>query len=261
VLARLPFTIILRFCTVCRQWNNLLSSIRFFQHCTQVPQAHPWFYITFGNNNYEAMYDPLMKGWYCSTAKLPKLPIRGLPVSSVGGLVCLQDTFLNMYICNPLTQSFKILPKSNKNWLHSGMTMNGSGGYRVLQFGGREYEIYDSVTKCRSHVRKIPATVTCHCVSNSISIGTTLYIRRVYPDGIISCDTWTGVWTNHLFPNPLNIYENEVTLAESNGRINVCGSAKEEWCYMCMHMWASGNKFVIERGWSNIVLRVLQEAS
>jgi hypothetical protein len=195
VLARLPFTIILRFRTVCRQWNNLLSSISFFQHCTQVPQAHehPWFYITFGNNNYEAMYDPLMKRWYCSIAKLPKLPICGLPVSSVGGLVCLQDTFLNMYICNPLTRSFKILPKSNKNWLHSGMTMNESGGYRVLQFGGREYEIYDSVTKCWSHVRKIPATVTCHCVSNSISIDTTLYIRRVYPDGIVSCDTSTGV--------------------------------------------------------------------
>jgi len=85
VFARLPFAIILCFRTVC-QWNNLLIS--FFQHCTKVPQANPWFYITFGNNNYKAIYDPLMKKivlFYCKTAN------PGLPVSYVFYLTIMID--------------------------------------------------------------------------------------------------------------------------------------------------------------------------
>jgi hypothetical protein len=44
VLARLPIATIICFRSVCQQWNNLITSQSFSQHCVQVSQANPWFY-------------------------------------------------------------------------------------------------------------------------------------------------------------------------------------------------------------------------
>ncbi|MCH99835.1 F-box only protein 6-like, partial [Trifolium medium] len=84
VLARLPLAAIFCFRIVCRQWNNLLGSQSFSQHCTQVSEANPWFYATFGNNNYGAIYDPSIKRWYCPIVTLENPVIQ---VSSAWGLV------------------------------------------------------------------------------------------------------------------------------------------------------------------------------
>jgi len=160
-----------------------------------------------------------------------------LPVSSIGGLVCFYDTsYHDLCVCNPLTRSFKILPTGSiASWVFSGMTMNGSAGYRVLRLGiDGEYEIYDSVTKYWS-LGQIHAGIMIPQLfpSKPVAIGTTLHIWHMYPEGILSCDTSTGIWTQHLFPAPLNT--SYITLVESDGQIMYVGLVTEnDATYVCI---------------------------
>lgn len=125
VLARLPMAKIICFRTVCQQWNNLITSQSFSQQCSKVSQVNPWFCISHGHYNYKTIYDPCMKRWYNpklfdnKPGQYPRL------VCSAGGLVCFEDDgYLSsifsfaedlyrrtiLYVCNPITQSFKKLP-------------------------------------------------------------------------------------------------------------------------------------------------------
>jgi len=234
VLARLPIAKIICFRTVCRQWNNLITSQRFSRHCAQFSQVNPWFYITYGyEDNYKTMYDPFMKRWYNPTT----FETPAFPVSSAGGLVCFVDSRghnPNLYVSNPITQSFKKLPiGSIKSWRLLGMTMNRSAGYRVLKLGYREYEIYESVTKCWSYLGNVP-NCTNFAISNHVSIDNTLYFKHANPEKIISCDTSTGVWTQHLIQAPL--HSSDLTLAESDGRIMLVGLVRENYS-KCVCIW------------------------
>ncbi|KAK2453563.1 F-box only protein [Trifolium repens] len=236
VLARLPIATVIRFRTVCHQWNNLITSQSFSQYCAQVSQANPLFYTTFSdknykatlqNNSYKAMYDPFMKRWYYPNTS----EILASPVSSAGGLVCFfDDSRQNLCICNPLTQSFKKLPAGSiKRGGHLGMTMNGDGGYRVLRFiRNREYEIYGSVTNNWGHPEKLPEFINKpdFVISNPVSIDHTLYFMHIGPEGIVSCNTSTGVWTQHLIQSPL--HSSYLDLAESDGRIMFAGMLREK---------------------------------
>ncbi|KAK2399667.1 Galactose oxidase/kelch repeat superfamily protein [Trifolium repens] len=105
VLVRLPIVIIIRFRTVCQQWNNLITSQSFSQYRAQVSQANPWFYTTFRDNNYlqrniyKALYDPFLKRWYyLNTFEFPALPVSSAPVFSAGGLVCFFEHY-GRYLC------------------------------------------------------------------------------------------------------------------------------------------------------------------
>ena len=244
VLARLPIASIICFRTVCRKWNNLIVSQRFSQLSAQVSQVYPWFYTTFGDNNYEveAMYDPFMKRWYYpNTFEMKAFPVssaRGFPVSSARGLVCFADNHYynpNLYVCNPMTQSYRKLPAGSiKRWCCSGMRMNGNTGYMVLKLGyAREYEIYDSVTKCWSHLGKIPECIKWpgFIIFNHVSIDNTLYFKHEEPEGILSYDTSTGVWTQHLIQALFDL-----TLAEVDGRIMLVGLVTENYD-TCLCIW------------------------
>jgi hypothetical protein len=117
------------------------------------------------------------------------------------------------------------------------MTMNGSAGYNILKLGlDRTFEIYDSITKCWSHLRKIPECIKeqSFTISNNVSIDNTLYFKHVYSKRIISCDTSTGVWTQHLIQVPLNT--SDLTLVESDGRIMLVGLVRENYGE-CVCIW------------------------
>ena len=235
VLARLPIAIIFRFRIVCRQWNNLLTTQRFYQHFDQVSQENPWFCTTYGNNKYGAIYDPFMKRWHCSTVT-EEVPV--LPVSSAGGLVCFCDkSYQDLYVCNPLNQSFKKLPTGSiKICFHLGMSTNGSAGYKVLRLGcNRDYEIYDSIIKFWGHLGQIPASIELLGFSNfnPIAIGNTLYFMNTVHEGIVSCDTSTGVWAHHLIPAPL--LSSDLKLVQCDAWIMLVGMVKEnDVAYVCI---------------------------
>ncbi|XP_029129667.1 F-box only protein 6 isoform X2 [Cajanus cajan] len=248
VIARLPFATFFRFRSVCQRWNSLLTSQSFSQHCAQVPRANPWFYISHEHANSGSMYDPSMKKWYHPTiSTLPaKLMVLLLPVASAGGLVCFLDIYhQNLYVCNPLTQSLKELPtQSVRLWSRAavGMTVNGNStgtGYKILLVGcDAEYQIYDSVTKSWSHPGNMPADIklplSLYFRSQAISIDSTLYFMHSDPEGIVSYDMATGVWTQYIIPAPSDLTDR--TLAECDGRILLVGLLTKN-AATCICIW------------------------
>jgi hypothetical protein len=136
---------------------------------------------TFQKNNTKATYDPFTKRWYYSNT----FEIPPLTVSSAGGLVCSFDYInQNLYVCNPLTKSVQKLPTGSiMNQRHSGMTMNKSGGYRVLRYSHREYEIYDSVTENWGHLGSIPEYIvhSDDYICNPVSVDDIVYFKHIGP--------------------------------------------------------------------------------
>ncbi|RDY05504.1 F-box only protein 6 [Mucuna pruriens] len=247
VIARLPIAIFFRFRSVCQRWNSLLNSQSFFQHCSQVPQANPWFYtVSHEHANSGAMYDPSMKKWYYPTISTLPTELMVSPVASAGGLVCFLDIYRqNFYVCNPLTQSLKELPaRSFKVGSRAavGMTVNGNStgpGYKILLVDcNGEYEIYDSVTKSWSHPGNMSADIklplSLSFRSHAISIDSTLYFMHSDPEGIVSYDMATGIWTQYIIPAPSHLTDH--TLAECDGRILLVGLLTKN-AATCICIW------------------------
>lgn len=247
VIARLPVATFFRFRSVCRKWNGLLTSPSFVEQCAQVSPSQPWFYtITHENVNTGAIYDPSAKKWRHPT--IPTLPPKVilLPVASSGGLVCFLDLgHRYFYICNPLTQVWKELPpRSVKVWsrVAVGMIHYGNSttqGYRILWFGrDGEYEIYDSLKNSWARPGNSPSGIklplSLNFRSNTVSIDSTIYFMRSDPEGIVSYDMVSGVWKQHLIPNPPNSTDHN--LAECGGRIFLVGLLTKN-AATCVCIW------------------------
>jgi hypothetical protein len=101
--------------------------------------------------------------------------------------------------------------------------MNGIGGYKVLRLDhyNSEYEIYDSVTKNWGHLGKLPEYI----MELPVSIDDTLYFMHFGPEGIVSCNTLNGVWTQHLLQVPLD--SSDIELAKSGGQMMLMGLLTE----------------------------------
>ncbi|XP_061338682.1 F-box only protein 6 isoform X2 [Gastrolobium bilobum] len=247
VIARLPIATFFRFRSVCRQWNSLLTSQSFSEHCAQVPKENPWFYtISHGTMNTGAMYDPSLNKWrHPAISTVPTKSIV-LPVASTGGLVCFLDIgHQYFYVCNPLTQSFKELPaRSFKVWsrVAVGMTINGNStgsGYKILWVGcDGEYEVFDSVRNSWSRPGNMPAGVklplSLNFRSQSVSIDSTLYFMRADPEGIVSYDMATGVWKQYIIPAPLHLTDH--TLAQCGDQIMLVGLLTKN-AATCVCIW------------------------
>ena len=254
VIARLPIPAFFRFRSVCRQWNSLLASQSFSEHCAQVPQENPWFYTithenvnsAHGNVNSAAMYDPSLKKWHRPSISTLPTGLIVLPVASAGGLVCCLDIgHKNFYVCNPLTRSCKELPaRSVKVWsrIAVGMTVSGNStgsGYKILWVGcDGEYQVYDSVLNSWSRPRYMPASMKLPLCLNfrslNVSIDSTLYFMRSHPEGVVSYDMETGVWKQYLIPAPLHLTDH--TLAEYDGQIMLVGLLTKN-AATCVCIW------------------------
>uniref|UniRef100_A0ACD5WJC3 Uncharacterized protein n=2 Tax=Avena sativa TaxID=4498 RepID=A0ACD5WJC3_AVESA len=234
VIARLPVAAIFRFRSVCRKWCSLVGSDNFSQQYSEVPHGMPWFYtITHENaSNNVAMYDPSRKKWHHPSIPLAPAKIV-IPVASAGGLVCLLDlSHRNFYICNPLTQSLKeIPPRSVQAWsrVSVGMALNGttsSEGYKVMWLrNDGNHEVYDSMQGMWSRPGDFPPSfklpLALNFRSQPVAVGSTLYFMCSEPEGVLSYDVSTGIWTQFIIPLPLHLTDH--TLAEFQGRIMLVG--------------------------------------
>ncbi|MQL90194.1 hypothetical protein Taro_022781 [Colocasia esculenta] len=244
VIARLPVATFFHFRLVCRKWNSLLNSQSFSQCCAEVSCSQPWFYgITREDVNTAAVYDPSLRKWH--HLSVPTLPGKIIPVTSAGGLVCYSDTdYWNFYVSNPLTHSFKKLPRRSVHpWprVVVGMSLNGnsaSNGYKIMWLGGNgDYEVYDS-QQDSWNPGTIPSTISLpfflNFRSEAVSVGHTLYFMRAAPDGIVSYDMVSGVWKQFSIPSPL--YLTDHTLAECGGRIMLVGLLTKN-AATCICIW------------------------
>ncbi|KAK2399669.1 F-box only protein [Trifolium repens] len=82
------------------------------------------------------------------------------------------------------------------------------------------HEVKCVINGNRVTTRKI-TDISC----NPVSIDDTLYFMHFGPEGIVSCNTSTGVWTQHLLQVPLD--SSDIELAESGGQMMLVGLLTE----------------------------------
>ncbi|XP_047338071.1 F-box/kelch-repeat protein At3g61590 [Impatiens glandulifera] len=105
ILAYLPIGSIFRAGCVCKRWNEIVSSRRFFSN---VLSQKPWYFMfTSSEEPIGYAYDPLLKKWH--GIDLPCIETSSWFVASSCGLVCFMDndTRTSVFVCNPITRSFK----------------------------------------------------------------------------------------------------------------------------------------------------------
>ncbi|KAG6553266.1 hypothetical protein Mapa_005000 [Marchantia paleacea] len=106
ILAKLPFSALIRFCCVCKKWKNLLLSNEISTRCNSCKPV-----LVHSLAGPLTVYSPSRGGW-------EKLPVSYLPidvsqlslVASGSGLLCFStDSFGEFLICNPLTKQYRRL--------------------------------------------------------------------------------------------------------------------------------------------------------
>ncbi|KAJ0988800.1 hypothetical protein J5N97_007156 [Dioscorea zingiberensis] len=246
VIARLPTATFFQFRSVCRKWNSLIISPRFSEQCSDVLRVNPWFFTNHKHVFTGAIYDPSLKKWYHPVFQFLPERMVTLPVASAGGLICLWDVkHLNLYVCNPLTLSFKKLPLGSNRRLAPaavGMILNGrtaSSGYKLmwLEFNG-DHQIYDSLQNTWTCPGIVPPSIkhqlSLNLRSPSISIGSTLYFMSDNPDNVVSYDMVSGVWKQFLVPSPKHLTDH--TLAECGGQLLLVGLLSKN-AATCVCVW------------------------
>ncbi|KAK4773805.1 hypothetical protein SAY87_028824 [Trapa incisa] len=244
VIARLPIDAFFRARIVCRKWNSLLESPSFAQQCSEVQREWPWFYTaTYANSG--ALYDPSSKRWYnrpC-TSTFPQQMIL-LSIASAGGILCFIETVdMNFFVCNPFTGSNRCLPArtgSFQSQIAVGMTMNSrSGVYKIVWLGSNgEYGVYDSERNSWIQTGSMPPDIRLPLFLNSrsqaVSIGNNMYFMRSNPDGIVSYNKSSGLWTQLMIPLPPHLSDH--TLAECDRRIILAGLLTKN-AATCVCIW------------------------
>ncbi|KAH9321195.1 hypothetical protein KI387_015834 [Taxus chinensis] len=98
ILAQIPLDSVARFCTVCKDWNALLSSPKFFDLRNQISNNHPWLIISYDDRCLS--YNFSARRWKILNFK-PHGPHKY--EASSGGLLLLRFLGRREFrVCNPL---------------------------------------------------------------------------------------------------------------------------------------------------------------
>ncbi|CAF1843854.1 BnaC04g21710D [Brassica napus] len=111
ILSFLPIASIFRAGTVCKRWNEIVSSQRFLWifNNNSVSQG-PWYFMfTTTDDPSGYAYDPVIKKWY--SFDLPCIETSNWFVASSCGLVCFMDNDCRnkIYVSNPITKQWRKL--------------------------------------------------------------------------------------------------------------------------------------------------------
>ncbi|KAL9257647.1 F-box only protein 6-like protein [Drosera capensis] len=177
------------------------------------------------------MYDSTAKEWH--HLMIPRLPpeLYLLPVASA------------VFVCNPLTQTWKELPGRSVNvWspIVVGMIWTKrscTDVYKIIWVGSDgKHEVYDSINNSWARPGDIPPEIrlSLKFKSQAVSINTTIYFLQSDPELIVSYDLESGVWKQFLVPNPP--HSTEYTLAECEGRIMLVALLTEN-AATCVCIW------------------------
>lgn len=167
ILAWLPVASFLRLRTVCKKWSTIMYSPSFLEVCSQVPTQGPYF-MKISNCEYSRLlssYNPVLCKWHdIPISFLP--PHAGFPVASAGGLLCLinkfhgyVDDFCSLFVCNPLTKSWRELPPmpcKQRPILVSMVAERRPFSYKVIVAGLLTTEVFDSTTCSWRRVGSLP---------------------------------------------------------------------------------------------------------
>ncbi|CAL5324916.1 unnamed protein product [Camellia sinensis] len=204
ILARVPPFIIFRLRSVCKRWNSLLQDSSFLKFHSQVPSHGPCL-LTFWKNSLTpqcSVFSFPLKQWY-------KIPMTFLPpwalwlVGSSGGLICfsgLDGLTFKTFVCNPLTQTWRILPSMHYNQ-HRQLIMvvdRMDRSFKVIAasdvYGDKSLptEVYDSKLDRWLLHQTMPAVNLCS--SKMAFCDSRLYLETLSPLGLMMYWLDKGYW-------------------------------------------------------------------
>ncbi|KAG9448606.1 hypothetical protein H6P81_008571 [Aristolochia fimbriata] len=215
ILARVPPFYLFRLRSVCKRWNSILQDSCFLKFHSQVPSHGPCL-LTFWKNSLTpqcSVFSLPLKTWY-------KIPFTFLPdwafwmVGSSGGLVCfggLDGLSFKTIICNPLTQTWRILPSMHYNQQRQLIMVvdRVDKSFKVIAtsdiYGDKTLptEVYDSKLNSWSLHQIMPAVNLCS--SKMAFCDSRLYLETLSPLGLMMYRLDTGYW-EHIpakFPRSL----------------------------------------------------------
>ncbi|KAL3743592.1 hypothetical protein ACJRO7_018808 [Eucalyptus globulus] len=137
ILACLPVASIFRAGSVCKRWQEIVSSRRFLWNLSQVLSQKPWYFMfTSTDDPGGYAYDPILRKWY--NIELPCLKTSNWFKTSSCGLVSFMDndSRSELYVCNPITKCSEKLaePPGLKFSDYSALAMSTSrvsNGYQI----------------------------------------------------------------------------------------------------------------------------------
>lgn len=214
ILARIPPFMIFRLRCVCKRWNSILQDNGFLKFHSQVPSHGPCLF-TFAKNSLAlqcSVFSLPLKTWY-------KIPFTFLPnwvfwlVGSSGGLVCfsgLHGMDFKILVCNPLTQSWRVLPRMHCNQQRQLIMVvdRVNRSFKVIaasdMYGDKALpiEVYDSKRNAWSLHQIMPSVI---CSSKMALCDSSLYLETLSPLGLMMYRIDTSYW-EHIpakFPRSL----------------------------------------------------------
>ncbi|KAK2650154.1 hypothetical protein Ddye_017643 [Dipteronia dyeriana] len=110
ILAYLPIASIFRAGSVCKRWNEIVSSPMFLGNSSHFRSQKPWYFMfTSSDEPVGYAYDPVLRKWY--GIELPCIESSNWFNTSSCGLVCFMDndSRSRLYVCNPIIKTWKKL--------------------------------------------------------------------------------------------------------------------------------------------------------
>ncbi|KAF6162091.1 hypothetical protein GIB67_008220 [Kingdonia uniflora] len=121
ILAYLPVASVFIVRSVCKKWNEIVTSRRYLWNLSNLLEQKPWYFMFTsyrGPSGYA--YDPVFGNWYDIFSVTPSygkclLPIidsSNWSIASSYGLVCFMDKEnggSHLFVCNPITKAYKKL--------------------------------------------------------------------------------------------------------------------------------------------------------
>ncbi|KAL6575677.1 hypothetical protein OROHE_001054 [Orobanche hederae] len=109
ILSYLPIASVIRAGSVCRRWNEIVTSKRFlWNNSVHLSSQKPWYFMfTSSDEPNGYAFDPILKKWYA--LDLPCIESSNWFVAGSCGLVCFMDneSRRELYVCNPITKCFR----------------------------------------------------------------------------------------------------------------------------------------------------------
>ncbi|CAN8254017.1 unnamed protein product [Cochlearia groenlandica] len=147
ILSFLPIVSIFRAGTVCKRWNEIVSSRRFLWNNNNYVSQRPWYFMfTTTDDPSGYAYDPIIRKWY--SFDLPCIETSNWFVASSCGLVCFMDNDSRnkIYVSNPITKQWRMLiePPGHRS---SDYTAMSTCVNQAVSRGDRSYSV--SVVKSK----------------------------------------------------------------------------------------------------------------